>query len=204
MLQPAADPRARETIVLDGAAETPMPRLAETHRGNSQQHPQGTSPGHGLQQQQNQQPWPASSHAGQQPRPLPRFGPDYSAASGFSPGFRATPSARPAHSIGTSFRSPSQLRSGLGAAAVGTARGSLSAEPKSKLLDQLFKDLSMHKPYDPHAPLPLASAIQQSSLSTSTQIDLDVDAVIARYALISHKCHVSMPYRSLLPGCKVV
>ena len=174
--QPAADPRATETIVLDSAAETSMPRLAPTHRRNSQHQQQARTPGHQLQQ-----PQAASSQAGYQARPAPRFGPDYGAPSGSSPCFRATPPTA-ARGLGSSFRSPSQR---LGLRATG---GSLSADPNGKLLDKLMDDLSMHQPYDPHAPLPPASTIQQSSVSTTSQVDLnlDLDAVIARYAFRTH------------------
>lgn len=142
-----------------------MPRLAHTRRSNSQHQQQGMTPGHQLQQ-----PQPAR----------PRFGPDYSAPPGFSPTYRATPPTA-ARGFGSSFRSPSQ-RLGLHAAG-----GSLSADPK---FDKLMEDLSMHQPYNPCAPLPPVSTTQQSSVSSTTQVDpnLDLDAVIARYAFRSHTC----------------
>ena len=176
--QSPADPRATETIVLDSAAETRMPCLAHARRSNSQYQQQGMTPGHQLQQ-----PQPASSQAGHQARPAPRFGPDYSAFFRFSPSFRATQTTA-ARGFGSSFRSPSQ-RLGLRAAG-----GSLSADPNSKLLDKLMEDLSMHQPYNPHAPLPPDCTTQQSSVSTITQVDLDLDldAVISRYAFRSHTC----------------
>lgn len=188
--QPAADPRASETIVLDSAAETPMPRLAPAHRSNSQQQQQGMTPGHQLQQ-----PQAASSQAGHQARPAPRFGPDYSAPSSFSPSFRATPPTA-ARAFGSSFRSPSQ-RLGLRAAG-----GSLSADPKRKVIDKLMEDLSMHQPYDPHAPLPPAATTQQSSVSTTSHVDPDLDSVIARYAFRNHigKGHVSLPTETGCPA----
>lgn len=154
-----------------------MPRL---HRNNSQHQQQGTAPGHHFQQ-----PQPASSQAAHQTRPAPRFGPDYSAASGFSPAFRATPPT--ARGFGSSFRSPLQR---LGMRAAG---GSLSADSKTKVLDKLMEDLSMHQPYDPLPPTPT----QQSSVSTTTQVDLnlDLDAVIARYAFRTNACKGGISFR---------
>lgn len=183
--QPAAGSGATEPIILDSAAETPVPGLAHTRRTNSQ-HQQ-----HGLTSVQwPQQPQPASSQAGHQARPPPRFGPDYSAPPGFSPGFRATPPAA-ARGFGSSFRSPSQ-RLGLQAAG-----GRLSTDPRSKMLDKLMEELSVHQPYDPHAPLP-AALTQQSSVSTTDGVD--VDAVIARYALRNHNLHGCFGLPQRLPA----
>ena len=73
------------------------------------------------------------------------------------------------------------------------AGGNLSADPKTKVIAKLLEDLSMHQPYNPHAPLPPAATTQQSSVST--QVDPDLDPVIARYACRTHvgKGHVSLP-----------
>lgn len=158
-----------------------MPSLAHTRRRNSQHQQQ-----HGLTWGQwPQQPQAASSQAGHQTRPPPRFGPDYSAPPGFSPGFRATPPAA-ARGFGSSFRSPSQ-RLGLRAAG-----GCLSTDPKSKMFHELMEELSVHQPYDPHAPLP-AAPTQQSSVSTTDGVD--VEAVIARYAFRDHTLqgHFGLP-----------
>lgn len=183
--RPDADPRATDTIVLDTPVDSPLPGLAR--QSNSQQPQQVNTPGHSPQQQPDIQPQAASSQTGNQPRPLPRFGPDYRAPSGFSP-FRATSlsarhDSRGAHSSRPSFWSPSQLTSGLASRGMGTGERSLSAHPNSKLLDKLMEELSMHQPYDPLAPLPADSTTQQSSVSTTDAVDVDVDAVIARYAL---------------------
>lgn len=137
--------------------------------GRAWQHQQ-----HGLTWGQGpQQPQAASSQIGLRTRPPPRFGPDYNAPPGFSPGFRATPPAA-AHGFGSSFRSPSQ-RLGLRAAG-----GRLSTDPKSKMFHELMEELSVHQRYDPNAPLP-AAPTQQSSAPTAD--DLELAAVIARYAL---------------------
>lgn len=192
--RPAANPRATGTIILDSPAASPLPRFGHTYQTSSQQPQQGRTGGVRPQQLNNQQP--AGSQAGHQTRTLPRFGPDYRAPSGFSPcrapsGFSpfraASSSARPdsmaAQGNSLGFWSPSQLSSGLASPGTGTDARSLSAHPHSKLLDELMEDLSMHQPYDPLAPLPAVSTTQQSSVSTADAVEMDVDAVIARYAV---------------------
>ena len=182
--QPGADPGSTEPIILDSAAETPMPGPAHTRRMNSQHQP------HGLTRRQwPQQPQAASSQAGYQARPPPRFGPDYSAPSGFSPGFRATPPAA-ARGFGSSFRSPSQ-RVGLRA-----SEGRLAADPGSKNINALMEELSVHQNYDPQAPLP-AAPTQQSRAPTAD--DLELAAVIARYAFRDHP--LQGHFRHCLPCC---
>lgn len=103
-----------------------------------------------------------------------------------------------AHGNSPSFRSPAQLRSGLASPETGNHARSLSAHPHSKLLDELMEELSMHQPYDPLAPLPLVSTTHQSTVSTADAIEMDVDAVIARYA-VSVDHGKSNAYRHLLP-----
>ena len=175
----AADSSGKDPIVLDDALATPTPRTPQpyqTPHPDEQAHTAGQRPQR-LQDQPHQAKFPAASS--QQWRP-PRFAPDNTAASGFNPGFRASPSARPANTaaFGMSPKAISQHRSTQLGASLRSARQVPSADPQSRLLDELMEELSVHQPYDPKAPLEPALSAQQSGASSSTQIDLD--EVIAR------------------------
>ena len=138
-----------------------------------------------MQGQQNNSVHTSALH---QTDAIPRFGPDHAASSGFSPGFRAIPSARLASKAGNgnspSFTAPAHLRSGRLGGSVRTAGQKLAADPQRRLLDQLMEELSMHQPYDPLAPLEPGPGTQQSEVSSATQLDLD--EVIARYAIMTY------------------
>ena len=184
--QQAADSRGRDAIVLDDAGETPMPG-ARAYRGNIQQQ-EASALGNRSQPTQGQQNNAGHASTVAQLDAVPRFAPDYAASSGFSPGFRAIPSAKLAQKAGNrispSFTAPTQLRSGKLGGSACTAGQRLPADPQSKLLDQLIEELSMHQPYDPLAPLEPDPSTQQSEVSSSTQLDLD--EVIARYVIMKH------------------
>ena len=167
--------RPTSPIVLDDAAQTPMPRSARSYE--QKQIPQSRS-GHGQQTWRCHQESDTSRRAAQAAAGASaHFGPPFGTSLGFSPGLTANPAFGPRFTAASGnspfVRSPSLFQALQYEAPAHRFRQRDPVDPK---VHELMEALQMHRPYE----VQLRSAEHKQAAARSTA-ELDLDDVLARW-----------------------